>query len=175
MKLSLAQIILGALIILAASYVTGWMVHKAPSELSQPNPDTTSTQKYLEVVPEHNLLFNVARYGSYLLPIIGIFLLVSGAVENVKTEARNRNWLITDIVGSLLVATLAFIITIWGYPTTFHVVMPENSDLMRTIFTNPGRTMVAVQTISGVLFFLGLSVLGISIAQLVKSGKKVNT
>jgi hypothetical protein len=175
MKLSLAQIILGACIILAACYVTGWMIHKAPSELTQPEPGLTSTPKYIEVVPEHNVLFNVARYGSYLLPVIGIYLLVSGAIENVKTEARNRNWLITDIVAGLVVAALAFIITTWGYPTTFHEVMPENSELMRTIFTNPGRTMVAVQTISGVMILLGLSVLGVSIAQLVKSRKTIDT
>jgi hypothetical protein len=175
MKLSLAQIILGAFIIVAACYVTGWMIHKAPSELRQPNLDAAATQKYIDVVPEHNGLFNVARYGSYLLPVIGIYLLVSGAIENVKTGARNRNWLITDIVAGLVVAALGFIITTWGYPTTFHEVVPENSELMKIIFTNPGRTLVAVQTISGILVLLGLAVLGVSIAQLVKSRKTINT
>lgn len=171
MKLSIAQIILGALIILAACYITGWMIHKAPSELKQPNPDTGSTLKYLDVIPEHNELFSIARYGSYFLPVAGMFLLVTGAVQNVTPEARKRNLTIVNITVSLLIAALAFIITTWGYPTTFHMVMSESSNLTGMIFTNPGRTLIAVQSVSAVLVLFGLSVLGVNIALLVKSWK----
>jgi hypothetical protein len=170
-KLSIIQIVLGALIVLAACYVTGWMIHKAPSVLPPLDSGSDSIPEYVKAIPEHNELYNIARYGSYLLPVIGIYLLVSGAVENLKPEARNRNWVITDIVAGLVVAALGFIITTWGYPTTFHMVMPESSNFTGTIFTNPGRTTVAVQSVSAVMVLLGLSVIGVSIAQLVKSWK----
>jgi hypothetical protein len=174
MKLSTAQIILGAFIVLAACYVTGWMIHKAPSQLRQPFPNETDVINYIDVIPEHNELFNVARYGSYLLPVAGIFLLVTGAVQNVKTETRNRSLVIADVVAGLLVAALAFIITAWGYPTTFHTALPLSSTLTGLIYTNPGRTLVAVQSVSGAMLLLGLAVFGVNIAQLVKSWKTTN-
>jgi hypothetical protein len=172
MKLSIAQILLGALIVLAACYVAGWMIHKAPSVLPPLDSGSESIPKYVKAIPEHNELYNIARYGSYLLPVIGIYLLVSGAVENLKPEARNRNWVITDIVAGLLVAILAFIIIGWGYPTTFHAITPEGHEF-QIYYLNPGRTMIAVDTVSGIMLLLGLSVLGVSIAQLVKSRKTV--
>ena len=171
MKLSTAQIILGALIVLAACYVTGWMIHKAPSELRQPNPDTSSTPRYLDVIPENYELFNIARYGSYLLPVAGMFLLVTGAVQNVTPEARKRSLTIANIIAGLLIAATAFIITSWGYPTTFHTVMPQGSNLTGLIFTNPGRSLIAVQSVSAVMVLLGLAALGVNIAQLFKSWK----
>ena len=175
MELSPAQIILGALIILAACYVTGWMIHKAPSELTPSDSDPDSIPKYVKAIPEHNELFSIAKYGSYLLPVIGIYLLISGAIENLKPEARNRNLVIANIASGILVAVLAFIITTWGYPTSFHMIMPESSNLTGQIFINPGRSMIAVQTVSGIMILLGLSVPGVSIAQLVKSRKTANT
>lgn len=175
MKLSRTQIVLGVLIVFAACYITGWMIHKAPSQLRQPLPDSGGDVTYVDVIPEHEALFNVSRYGSYLLPVLGVFVLIIGTVQAVKSEARTRRLAAAGIIAGLLIAALAFIITTWGYPTTFHMVMPEGSDTAVTIFGNPGRTLVGVQLISGAMFLLGLVVLGVGITQLVKSRKLTNS
>jgi hypothetical protein len=74
----------------------------------------------------------------------------------------------------MMVAALALIITRWVYPTSFHAIMPEGSDTLMMIETNPGRSLLGVHSVTSATFLLGLAVLGCGIAQLVKSRKITN-
>jgi hypothetical protein len=155
--------------------MTGWMIFKAPSDLRLPVTDNSGKVTYVDVVPENEALFNVSRYGSYFLPILGVLILIIGAIQSVKVEARNRSLFITIIVAGMLIAALAFIITRWGYPTQFEAVIPASSDTLLKININPGRSLLGLESASSAIVALGLAVLGCSIAQLVKSRKIANT
>jgi hypothetical protein len=171
MKLSITQIVLGILIIFGACYVIGWMIHEAPLQFKQPVPNDAGGVTYVDVVPENEALFNIARYGSYFLPVLGILVLIIATVQSARAGARTRSLMITNIIAGVLVAALALIITNGGYPTTFHAIMPAGSDTSLTILTNPGRSLLGVQSATYALFLLGLAVCGIGIAQYVKSLK----
>ncbi len=174
MKLSVTQAILGVLIIFAAVYVTGWMIHEAPSQYTQPLVTDAGKTTYIDVVPEDEGLFNVARYGSYALPVLGVLVLVIGTIQSVKAGARNRSLITVSIIAGLITAALAYIITMWGYPTTFHFTPPEGINMLGMILTNPGRSLIGVQSASGIMTASGLAVLGVGIAQLVKSRKTLS-
>lgn len=169
MKLSVTQIVLGVLVIMAACYVMSWMIYEAPSQLKQPVPNDIGEVTYVDVVPENEVLFNISRYGSYILPVLGIAVLLIGALQSSRNSARTTKLISTNIVAGLLVAGLAFIITRWGYPTEFHILMPESSDTLASIFTNPGRSFLGVQSATAVILVFGLAVVGVGIAQLIKS------
>jgi hypothetical protein len=172
MKLSATQIILGILIVFGACYVTGWMIHEAPQQFSQPVPTDSGGITYVDVVPADEALFNVSRYGSYALPVLGVLVLVISAIQSVKATARTWKFSIINIIDGALVAALALIIARWGYPMEFHTAIGTGSDTIMWINVNPGRSLLGVQSTSGAIFALGLAVLGCGIAQLVKSRKK---
>jgi len=167
MKLSITQLIMGIVIILAACYVTGWMIHKAPSELRKSLPDSGIS---VDVVPEDEALFKVSRYGSYLLPVIGIFLVIGGTLQAAGGGTNRRGLAIGAIIAGVLVTSLAFIIATWGYPTTFVAAEPGGSNLIK-IFGNPGRTLINIRYLTAAMILPGLAVVGVGIAQLIKSGK----
>ncbi len=171
MKLSVTQMALGILIIFAACYVTGWMIYKAPSQFRQPMPNDTGGVTYIDVTPKDEGLFNVSRYGSYALPVLGVLVLIIGAIQSVKAKARARRLIITNVIAGVLVVALAIIITRWGYPTEFHTAMGGGSDMILIINNNPVRSLLDVQSASGAILAFGLAVCGCGIAQLVKSRK----
>jgi flagellar basal body-associated protein FliL len=172
MKLSITQIILGVLIIFAACYITGWMIHEAPHQFTQLVSNNTGGVTYINVVPEDERLFNVSRYGSYALPVLGVLVLIIGTIQSAKADARNRRLIIINIVAGFLIAALAFIITRWGYPTQFHTAPGGGSNII--IFANPGRSLLGLQSASGIMVAFGLAVLGVGIAQLIKARKTQN-
>jgi hypothetical protein len=175
MKLSITQAALGVIIILAACYVTGWMIHKAPSQLTQPLLDGVAGKTtYIDVVPKDEAPFNIARYGSYLLPALGIFLVITGTVMAARGGKTIKSLAISTIVAGGIVAILAFIITTWGYPTTFVSPHPDENNRMMMMFSNPGRSLILVQSVSAFLLLSGLAAVGVGIAQLVKSRKIVS-
>jgi len=169
MKLSVTQAILGVLIILTACYITGWMIHEALSAYQQPISEPAGGITYVDVTPQNDGLFRAARCGSYALPVLGILVLTIGVIQTVKAETRTRRLFITNIIAGALIAALAVIITMWGYPTVFHGAMDGGSNVI--IFSNPGRSYIGVQSASGIMVAFGLAVLGVGIAQLVKSRK----
>ncbi len=177
MKLSIMQIVLGVIIILAACYITGWMIHQAPDQLRHPWHDNDGTTDWVDVVPEHEFLFNTARYGSYLLPFLGIFIVIINTIQATKGGTNIGGFALAGIIAGVMTAGIGFIIIGWGYPTTFNavtpegVVVPEGTEILKKIFTNPGRSHIAVQSATGLLLLIGLAVSGIGIAQLVKSKK----
>jgi hypothetical protein len=174
MKLSITQIILGALIVFAACFIVGWMTYQAPNFLRQPKPDDTGMKTYIDVVPEHKSLFDFSRYGSYFFPVPGIFLIIAGTVKAVRAETRTRKLSIAIIIAGALVSALAFIITTYGYPTSFHTVAPDANNLLRHSFINPAKPLVYTQLLTAVLLLVGLAVTVIGIIELTKTRKKPN-
>jgi hypothetical protein len=173
MKLSITQVILGAIIIIAACYVTGWALLKTPDQLRQPVVDNAGKTTYIDVVPEDEVLFNIARYGSYLLPAFGIFLVTAGTVSAARAGKTIKSPAIITIITGVIIAALGFIITTWGYPTTFMTSSPFENDRLMMVFSNPGRSLVLIHYVSALLLLIGLAAAGVGIAQLVKSKKPV--
>jgi hypothetical protein len=175
MKSSITQIILGILIVFAACWVTGWMIYRAPQQLSQPVPDEEGRiVDYIDVLPQNNTQFSIARYGSYLLPVFGVFLIIGGAIQAARGSTSKRILAVSNIIAGVLTAGLALVIVTWGYPTTFHTGPPELTGSTMIIFTNPGRSQVAIESVSAALLPAGLAVAGIAVVQLIKSIKSTN-
>jgi hypothetical protein len=170
MKLSVTQMVLGILIILAACYVTSWMIHEALSAYQQPISEPAGGITYVDVTPQNDGLFRAARCGSYALPVLGILVLTIGVIQTVKAETRTWRLFITNIFAGALITALAIIITMWGYPTQFQGALGGGSNVI--IFTNPGRSYIGVQSASGMMVAFGLAVLGCGIAQLLLTRKK---
>jgi len=172
MKLSITQMVLGVLIVFAACWVTGWMIYRAPQQLSQPIPDEEGRiVDYIDVLPQDNTQFNIARYGSYLLPVFGVFLIIGGAISVARSVADKRIPAVLNIIAGVLTAGLAWVIVTWGYPTTFHTGPPELTGSTLIIHTNPGRSLLGVHSATTAILILGLAVIGIAVVQLVKSRK----
>jgi hypothetical protein len=174
MKLSITQIILGVLIVFAACFIVGWMTYQAPNFLRQPKPDDTGMKTYIDVVPEHKALFDFSRYGSYFIPAMGIFLIIAGTIKAIRAETRTRKLSIAIIIAGALVSGLAFLITVYGYPTSFNTLAPDANNLMLYISINPARTFIYTQSITAVLLLVGLAVIVIGIIELIKTRKKPN-
>jgi hypothetical protein len=171
MKLSITQMILGILIIFAAVYVTGWMIHEAPKQYTQPVIDAAGKTTYVAVVPEDEALFTVSRYSSYALPILGVIILIIGVAGTIKKEANKYSLVITNIVAGVLIAALSYIISRWGFPTDFHSLTPAIGGTLLSINTNPGNSLFNVHLASWVMSLAGLAILGCGIAQLTKVKK----
>lgn len=169
MKLSIPQAVFSVIVILAACYITGWMIHEAPSLYRQPIPDLAGNVTYISVIPEDEMFFNIARYSSLALPPLGMLVFIISTIQSVKTEMRSRSLVIINIVAGALIAAAAFFITRWGYPTQFHTAFGSGNNLV--IFANPGRSLFGLQAASGALIPLGVAILGCSIFQLIPSRK----
>jgi hypothetical protein len=167
MKLSIAQIILGVLLVLAACYIVGWMIFGVPSLLNMPVPDDGGVMKNAEVLPEHETLLAAARYASGLLFGLGLVVLLTGAFQ--KRGESGKKLAITQAVAGVLIAAIAIFITRWGYPTVFIVPMPAGSSLIGAVNINPGPPMVFALFLTGLTVVLGLAVLGVGIAQFVNA------
>jgi hypothetical protein len=169
MKLSITQVVFGVLIILAACYITGWTIYKAPGQLTQPVTGDAGKTIYIDVIPENEAMFNIASYGSWLLPVIGIFLVIAGTAQAARGGVSTRGLTIGVVIAGVIVAALGFIITTWGYPTTFMSAHPDENNRLMMVFSNPGRSLVFIQSVSGCLLLPGVAAAGIGVAQLVKS------
>ena len=77
---------------------------------------------------------------------------------------------IAQIVLGLLITIFSFISTRWGFPTEF-ALPPDESGLIHSVLVNPGPVQVLAQISALVALVLGLVVLGVGIAQLVKARK----
>jgi len=163
MKLSIIQAILGVFIILAACCVTSWMALGAEINLYMP------AMVGYYVYPHNELLFYIGKYGSNLLPAIGILALICGTIQAAKGGIHIRDLAIGNIVAGILIATLACIIVLWGYPNVYLGEISLNTHIYNTIFHHPWKLMAVFISLSILLFPLGLAVVGVGIAQLVKS------
>jgi hypothetical protein len=168
MKLSITQIVLGALIVTAACYIVGWMIFGAESLLNMPVPGgDDGVSRMTRVVPEHENLFTAARYASGLLFGLGLVVLLVGSFRN--RTALGKKPALTQVVAGVLIAAVSVFITRWGYPATFIIPMPEGSNLVGHVNINPGPPMIFASFLTMLLTLLGLAVLGTGIAQYIKA------
>jgi hypothetical protein len=172
MKLAITQVVLGIIIILAAFWVTGWMIHEAPGLFTQPLINDSGKTSWVDVVPENGVQFSIARYSSYALPFFGIFLVIAASVYAARGKPVKSSLAFTHVIIGLLTAAIAYFIISYGYPTSFRAVQPnEHGLLMLFESMYGGWTAVIRELSSAILFISGLAAVGVGIAQLVKSKK----
>lgn len=158
---------LGVMIVFASCFIVGWMTFEAPDCLRVPAPEGGG---YIDVVPEHKSWFDVSRYGAYALPALGIFLVITGAVQAARADTRTRNLAAAAIAVGLVTAGLAFIITVYGFPTSFEFIDPENSNSIRHMLGGQTREQGLMQAVAGFTGFAGLAVVVCRVIQVLKAG-----
>ncbi len=173
MKLSITQIILGVLIVFAACFIVGWMTYEAPELLRQPDIDEAGKITYIDVIPEHDVLFDISRYGSYLLPALGILLIISGAIQAARPGARTRKVAVITLSAGLITAAVGYIITVYGFPTSFNAFDPENSNRIRHFLGLMTKERGLTQAAAVLTSLFGLAATGCGIAQLIKAQKTI--
>lgn len=145
-----------------------------PSQIANPVPVHDHVNELVDVVPEHAVLFNTAKYGSGLLFCLGLIVLVTGVFQTAKPAERVRQLSVTLSIAGVLVAALGVFIVYWGFPTEFVPrVITDNYDWLRGIY-NPGVTRTYVIQSACFACILGLAVLGVGTARHVKSRKVIN-
>jgi hypothetical protein len=174
MKLSIAQVVLGVLIVLAACYIVGWMIFGVPRLLNMSIPDESGVISYIDAIPEHEVLFTAARSIAWLVFILGLVVLMVGVVQTIRSEERNKKLAKTQIIAGILIVVASFFVSTWGYPNSFILPTPEGSDMLKRVYINPGPEIIRVRGLTILNSILGLAVLGVGIAQLVKAGKMRN-
>ena len=171
-KLSITQMALGVLIVLAACYIVGWMIFGVPSLLHTPVPDGNGAMTYTDVIPDNEALFTVARYASGLLFGFGLVVLVTGTIQVTQAGKRKTILAILQMISGVLITAGSYLILYRGYPTSFTVPMPEGSEVLRHIFINPGPPIIRAQSLTALIFVLSLLVVGVGMAQFVKAHRK---
>jgi len=159
MKSGIPQIVVGVIIILISVYITGWMVHEAPDTLRQPAPDFVGGVEYVDVVPENALLFNIGRYGSWALPVLGAAIIVAGTKQRHRVSAR------VIIICGVLTAVIGVIIAVWGFPTSFDVLQPGTAESIGKLIIDPGTEYVLLHFFSYFTIPLGLLALALGLIQ----------
>lgn len=169
MKISITQIVLGLGILIAMALSIAWdpTGFYIRESLGEPgswktifNPDTREVVATILAFPV--LLLGLAIIG------VSIALLIakirSGYVElNSEMNMRVKRLVITQMGLGLLVAASAFLVTIWGFPTSY--TYPPSDGLIRVEFFTPGPQFVLAQGLSLLTFLIGIVALGCSIAQ----------
>ena len=169
MKLNIIQIMLGLGIILAMAFSIAWdpTGFYIRESLGEPgswktifNPDTR------EVVATV-LAFLVLLLG---LAIIGVSIALLTAkirseyVEpNSEMNIRVKRLVITQMGLGLLVAVSAFLVTSWGFPTSYFYTLSDN--LRHSVFFTPSHQFVMAQLLSLFTFLLGIVSLACGVAQ----------
>ncbi len=169
MKRGLPQVIVGVVIVLASVYLTGWMIHIAPSI-----PHTDPVQQ-VELVPDHPVLYGAAKYGSLALPLLGAGIIIAGVYRAAGGKLASLRGSAYLAVSGMLIVALGITILIWGFPTSFHSVQPvitENGDQMMHVFSNPGYLHEVPQNIAFSLVPVGLLAAGYGIVQYLKTNKE---
>ncbi len=174
MKFSITQVILGVLIVLAACYIVGWMIFGVPRLLNMSIPNESGIISYIDAIPEHEVLFTAARTVAGLVFALGMVVLIVGVVQTIRSEERNKKLAKTQIIAGILIVAASFFVSTWGYPTSFMLPTPEDSDMLKRVYINPGPEIIRVHGLTILNSILGLAVLGVGIAQLVKAGKMRN-
>jgi len=168
MKLSILQLVLGLGIVLAMVLSipwdpTGFYIRES---LGEPGSWSTILNPDTREVVATILAFLVLLLG---LAIIGISIAIliekirSEYIEPNKMNIRLKKLVIAQMGLTSLVAISAFLITIWGFPTSYFYPQPDNR--MHGVFFTPGHQFVLAQTLSGIAFLIGLVSFVCSIVQ----------
>jgi len=170
MKLSATQIVLGILIVLIGCYVTFWMLREASTQYELVTPHFPVDVTNINVIQNNETLFNLAAYGSLALPILGVLILVIGVNQSNKLNARTWQLIIVNIIAGVLVTALAFIIFRYGKQTfTFTAIIKGTDTLI--IMNDLLQSSLSMLLTTGATLLLGLAVVGVGIAQLIKTRK----
>jgi hypothetical protein len=108
MKLSITQMVLGALIVFLACFIIPWMLHGVHELLDDQyyNENHVLVQNY---TPHNEVLFFIARYASVLLGVLGLSVLINGVLW-WKVKDKDKLAMRNIIAGSLLVLISAFVV-----------------------------------------------------------------
>lgn len=168
MKLSVTQVILSVLIILTGCYVTFWMLREASTQYELVTPHFPVDVTNINVIQNDETLFDIAAYGSLALPILGVLVLVIGTIQSNKSNARTWQLILVNITAGVLITALAFIIFSYGKQTfTFTATIKGTDTLIST--NDLLESSLSGLLTAGAMLLLGLSVVGVGIAQLIKS------
>lgn len=174
MKLSITQIVLGILIILAAFYVTGWMIHEASSQYEPVIPNFPVDVTNISIIQNNETLFYIATYGSLALPILGVLVLVIGTVQSNKLNARIWQLITINITAGALIIALVLVIFGYGKHTFSATAIIKDTDTVISMDTLSVAFSLSMVLTIGAMLLLGLAVVGVGIAQLVKSRNTQN-
>jgi len=167
MKINVIQIILGLAMVIMMTVSLAW-------------DPTGFYARYMVEPGNWNTVFNpdtrevVATVLAYLvmlfiLGIIGVSItqLVKRTryecTESVEIQKRIRKLITEQIVLGLLIAVCSFLVSIWGFPTSYNFVLSDNQSLGLNFM--PGPQFVKAITLSLITALLGLVSAGFGIAQ----------
>lgn len=177
MKINYFQIMLGLAMVIMMTISIAW----------------DPTGFYARYMVEHgnwNTVFNpdtrevIATVLVYLVMLLIVSLIGVSIILLVKriryeyTESGDiqksvRKLIITQTVLGLLIAVCAFLVSVWGFPTSYHFIISDNQSLVMNI--NPGPQFVKAMLLSLITSLLGVISLSFGIAQYLKSRHRINT
>jgi hypothetical protein len=165
-------LILCALIVLTAGYASWWMLFQADFQMEAPLRSGDEITGYTSLSPEHAALANIARYGSVLLPLLGIYLLLINILAKKGAYGGSQRLAaFSNIAAGAVTAGLSFLATVWGYPLTFYSSSGGTLNQGMVINISPGPDEVwAMYATAGLLIF-ALATAAVGIAQLVRLKK----
>lgn len=169
MKHGLPQVIVGIVIVLASVYLTGWMIHIAPDI-----PDRDPVQQ-VELLPDHPVLYGIAKYGSLALPLLGMGIIIAGVYQAAGGKLASLRGSAYLTVSGILIVALGVVILIWGFPTSFHSTQPVTNgsgEYFMHVFSNPGYLHEVPQNIAFSLVPVGLLAAGYGIVQYLKTNRE---
>ncbi len=169
MKLSITQTLLGILIIITACFIMAWMIFWTVPSQPTHLPSVAGPERSVEAYPKYQTTYNIARYASGALLVLGIAVVIISVRQAAKTK-HPAVLASVQLSAGLLVAVAAAFITARGYPLEFVTPLQEDN-LVGMVNINPGPGMAVIMLLTTLTVLFGLAVSGIGIAQLVKSKK----
>jgi hypothetical protein len=170
MKIRIIQIVLGLGILIAMALSIAWdpTGFYIRESLGEPgswkiifNPDTK------EIVATI-LAFLVLLLGLAIIGVSIALLITKIRSEyggfNSEINRRVKNLVFTQMGLGFLVSVSAFLVTIWGFPTSYFYPGPDNR--MHGVFFMPGHQFIWAQNMSVLIFLISIPTIGFSIAQL---------
>ena len=170
MKISIIQIVLGLGILIAMALSIAW------------DPTGLYVRGYLRGSDSWKIFFNpntrevIATILSYLVLLLGLTIIgVSIALLILKmrskyvppdTEMNNglHQLSVIQIASGLLVAVSAYLIMVWGFPTSYNYSFPDNYGLH--VFFMPGHQFSWAQSMNVLTFLISIPTVGFGITQL---------
>jgi hypothetical protein len=181
MKTNILQIILG-IVIAAAAAVSIKLDPNGfyPRVLSEM---TGRLQTVTMFNPDiHEVIATVLAYFVVLFAIL-ITIIAAASLKpeihagyvtpDAQTRLKVKNLAMAQTGLVLAVTICAFLVTIWGFPTSYEYRVSET--MMRAIEFTPGRSFVYAMGLSAVTFLLGLVLVGFSIARQISTGRRKTT
>jgi hypothetical protein len=147
MKLKITLIVLSLFILLAAGYVAWWMIFNAEFQMEAPIHGDNGIIGYTILSPEHEVLSNVARYGSVPLLLIGIAIFILSFFSKIEPA---------QITLGAIIAAMAIYIGFFGFPAELVSSVPIKGQTLVRIPTDFGVAGIFTQVIAFVISVLSI-------------------